>query len=72
MTLSTIPSSPRASRPISRGNNRTVTFYVACSRPKVRLALLFTQVLNANAMGKLTAWFGAENVVALPGQPTSA
>lgn len=52
-------------------NNRNL-FYVACSRPKVRLALLFTQVLNANAMGKLTAWFGAENVVALPGQPTSA
>lgn len=52
-------------------NNRNL-FYVACSRPKVRLALLFTQALNANAMSKLTAWFGAENVVALPGQPTPA
>ncbi|HEY9579567.1 MAG TPA: UvrD-helicase domain-containing protein [Rhizorhapis sp.] len=49
-------------------NNRNL-FYVACSRPKVRLALLFTQVLTANAMAKLTAWFGAANVVALPGQP---
>lgn len=49
-------------------NNRNL-FYVACSRPKVRLALLFTQILTANAIAKLTAWFGAANVVALPGQP---
>jgi DNA helicase-2/ATP-dependent DNA helicase PcrA len=49
-------------------NNRNL-FYVACSRPKVRLALLFTQLLNANAMAKLTNWFGPENIVALPGQP---
>jgi DNA helicase-2/ATP-dependent DNA helicase PcrA len=49
-------------------NNRNL-FYVACSRPKVRLALLFTQILNANAMAKLNEWFGAENVVALPADP---
>lgn len=49
-------------------NNRNL-FYVACSRPKVRLALLFTQILTANAMAKLTAWFGAANIVALPDQP---
>ncbi len=33
-------------------------FYVACSRPKVRLALLFTQKLSANALKTLTDWFG--------------
>ncbi|WBQ16302.1 UvrD-helicase domain-containing protein [Sphingobium yanoikuyae] len=49
-------------------NNRNL-FYVACSRPKVRLALLFTQVLSANAMARLTAWFGADNIVALPAEP---
>jgi len=49
-------------------NNRNL-FYVACSRPKVRLALLFTQILNTNAMAKLTAWFGAANIVALPADP---
>ena len=52
-------------------NNRNL-FYVACSRPKVRLALLFTQILNANALGKLTAWFGAANVIALPADPEVA
>lgn len=52
-------------------NNRNL-FYVACSRPKVRLALLFTQFLSPNAMAKLTDWFSAENVVALPGQPDEA
>jgi DNA helicase II / ATP-dependent DNA helicase PcrA len=33
-------------------------FYVACSRPKKRLALLFTQELSADAMVTLTKWFG--------------
>jgi DNA helicase-2/ATP-dependent DNA helicase PcrA len=51
-------------------NNRNL-FYVACSRPKVRLALLFTQVLSANAMARLTAWFGADNIVALPAEPAA-
>jgi DNA helicase-2/ATP-dependent DNA helicase PcrA len=49
-------------------NNRNL-FYVACSRPKVRLALLFTQLLSPDAMTRLTTWFGAENVIALPAQP---
>lgn len=49
-------------------NNRNL-FYVACSRPKVRLALLFTQVLSENAMVRLTAWFGADNIIALPAEP---
>ncbi|MFT8777133.1 MAG: hypothetical protein ABF893_10820 [Gluconacetobacter liquefaciens] len=33
-------------------------FYVACSKPKKRLALLFTQQLSAAVMGKVQAWFG--------------
>lgn len=49
-------------------SNRNL-FYVACSRPKVRLALLFTQVLSANAMARLTAWFGVDNIIALPADP---
>ena len=52
-------------------NNRNL-FYVACSRPKVRLAILFTQVLSENAMMRLTAWFGADNIVALPADPEAA
>jgi len=37
-------------------------FYVACSRPKKRLALLFTQLLSAGALVTLEGWFGAENI----------
>jgi DNA helicase-2/ATP-dependent DNA helicase PcrA len=40
-------------------------FYVACSRPKRRLALLFTQKLSATAMQTVQAWFGADAVEAL-------
>lgn len=40
-------------------------FYVACSRPKRRLALLFTQKLSDTAMQTVHAWFGAEAVEAL-------
>lgn len=40
-------------------------FYVACSRPKKRLALLFTQKLSDPAMQTVRAWFGAEAVEAL-------
>jgi DNA helicase-2/ATP-dependent DNA helicase PcrA len=40
-------------------------FYVACSRPKRRLSLLFTQVLLPGALSTLEQWFGAENMEAL-------
>lgn len=40
-------------------------FYVACSRPKRRLALLFTQKLSDTAMQTVHAWFGAEAVEGL-------
>ena len=41
-------------------------FYVACSRPKRRLALLFTQELSATAMQTVKAWFGSGTIEALP------
>lgn len=37
-----------------RGRN---LFYVACSRPKIRLALLFTQQLSDEALQTLNDWF---------------
>lgn len=49
-------------------NNRNL-FYVACSRPKVRLALLFTQLVSPAAIAKLTELFGENNLVALPPDP---
>ncbi|HYG27698.1 MAG TPA: UvrD-helicase domain-containing protein [Caulobacteraceae bacterium] len=42
-------------------------FYVSCSRPQRRLAVLFTQQLGAGALTTLGAWFGADNLIALPG-----
>lgn len=66
--LEWIDAGPPADKVDFFENNRNL-FYVACSRPKVRLALLFTQILSANAMAKLTAWFGAANIIALPPDP---
>ena len=37
-------------------------FYVACSRPKRRLALLFTQRLSTKALATLESWFGADAI----------
>lgn len=37
-------------------------FYVACSRPKKRLALLFTQHLSSKAMKTLADWFRPESL----------
>lgn len=42
-------------------------FYVACSRPKTRLALYFTQKLSETALDTLEKWFGASNVRCDPG-----
>ena len=41
-------------------------FYVACSRPKRRLALLFTQELKADALATLAKWFGSAAIHPLP------
>jgi DNA helicase-2/ATP-dependent DNA helicase PcrA len=40
-------------------------FYVACSRPKKRLAILFTQLLSPVAMATVTSWFGGTCIHAL-------
>ncbi|MFH0784307.1 MAG: hypothetical protein V2B20_20450, partial [Pseudomonadota bacterium] len=40
-------------------------FYVACSRPKKRLALLFTQKLSPIAFRTLNHWFGDDSIEAL-------
>jgi DNA helicase-2/ATP-dependent DNA helicase PcrA len=37
-------------------------FYVSCSRPKKRLAILFTQKLSDSAMKTLQRWFLSENI----------
>jgi DNA helicase II / ATP-dependent DNA helicase PcrA len=39
-------------------------FYVACSRPKRRLALLFTQQLSPKALATLESWFGVGTISA--------
>lgn len=41
-------------------------FYVVCSRPKQRLAILFTQQLSASALAKLAQLFGANAIHAMP------
>jgi DNA helicase-2/ATP-dependent DNA helicase PcrA len=40
-------------------------FYVACSRPKKRLALLFTQELSLHAIETLSNWFGHDSLHSL-------
>ena len=40
-------------------------FYVVCSRPRKRLALLFIQELSPEAMSTLEAWFSRENMQAV-------
>ncbi len=40
-------------------------FYVCCSRPIERLALLFTQELSEEALLTLTNWFGEENIYSI-------
>lgn len=40
-------------------------FYVACSRPKIRLALLFTQQLTGAALDTLESWFEARSIESL-------
>lgn len=41
-------------------------FYVACSRPRVRLGLLFTQQLSQVALATLADWFGEAALHSLP------
>ena len=59
--LEWFPNRFPADKADSYERNRNL-FYVACSRPKKRLALLFTQELSEVALGTLRSWFGEENV----------
>ncbi|MCX6154062.1 MAG: UvrD-helicase domain-containing protein [Candidatus Kapabacteria bacterium] len=43
-------------------------FYVSCSRPKNRLAILFTQQLSENSLKTLKNWFLEENIFPFPNQ----
>ena len=47
------------------GDDRNL-FYVACSRPQKRLAILFTQLLSPGAMATLENWFEADAVTPAP------
>ena len=40
-------------------------FYVVCSRPKKRLALLFTQKLSDAALLTVQKWFGGDNIISI-------
>jgi DNA helicase II / ATP-dependent DNA helicase PcrA len=40
-------------------------FYVACSRPRRRLALLFTQRITSRAITTLGSWFGEDAIHSL-------
>lgn len=59
-TLQAIPAEKQEA--FERNRN---LFYVACSRPRRRLALLFTQLLAPAAMTTLGNWFGEETIEAL-------
>lgn len=45
----------------SMERNRNL-FYVACSRPKINLALLITQELSDDSISTLNNWFGEDNL----------
>lgn len=47
-------------------DNRNL-FYVACSRPKRRLAVLFTQELTVGSINTVENWFGVENIKSVLG-----
>jgi DNA helicase-2/ATP-dependent DNA helicase PcrA len=56
---------------LSEGDERRLQrnlnlFYVACSRAKEQLVVLFTQRLSETALHTLGEWFGVERVHALP------
>lgn len=61
--LEWFPDRYPANKEESYVRNRNL-FYVACSRPKKNLALLFTQELSVGALTTLESWFGAENISA--------
>lgn len=58
------PSSISTDKCAAYERNRNL-FYVACSRPRKRLALLFTQKLSTAALKTLADWFGQSSIHAL-------
>lgn len=58
------PATIPPDRPEAYERNRNL-FYVTCSRPQRRLAILFTQHLSAAALGTATAWFSEDHIEAL-------
>ena len=50
-----------AKREAAFERNRNL-FYVTCSRPKRRLAVLFTQELSDTAIQTVGNWFGGDNL----------
>ncbi len=63
LDLAAKPAVPAAKQDAFERNRNL--FYVACSRPKKRLALLFTQELTPAALGTLANWFGQGSIEAL-------
>jgi DNA helicase-2/ATP-dependent DNA helicase PcrA len=63
LALASLPKIPSEKQDAFERNRNL--FYVVCSRPKRRLALLFTQKLGQDALGTLSRWFGAENINSL-------
>ena len=63
LTLSSADVIPPAKADMFERNRNL--FYVSCSRPKTRLALLFTQQLSPQALTTLEKWFGAEALSAI-------
>ena len=59
--LEWFPDRYPANKEDSYVRNRNL-FYVACSRPRKNLSLLFTQELSADALNTLEEWFGPENI----------
>lgn len=63
LDLAARPAIPAAKQDAFERNRNL--FYVACSRPKKRLALLFTQELTPAALGTLANWFGQGSIEAI-------
>ena len=64
LELAADPPAIPANRQDAFERNRNL-FYVTCSRPKKRLAVLFTQELSAPALHTVNDWFGGDNIEAL-------
>ncbi|MDE2789167.1 MAG: UvrD-helicase domain-containing protein [Paracoccaceae bacterium] len=64
LELAADPLAIHADRQNAFERNRNL-FYVTCSRPKKRLAVLFTQLLSGAALQTVNDWFGANTIESL-------